>query len=43
MNSLRVVDKAYDGGWFDGCLGTIVKLDAFAAVKRWFVSFNRPF
>jgi hypothetical protein len=42
MNRLGVVDKANDGGWFGGCLGAIVKLDAFTAVKRWFVSFNRP-
>ena len=33
MNSLGVVDKAYDRGWFGGCLDGIVKLDAFAAVK----------
>jgi hypothetical protein len=33
MNSLGVVDKADDRGWFGGYLGGIVKLDAFAAVK----------
>ena len=33
MNSLGVVDKADDRGWFGGYLGGIVKFDAFAAVK----------
>ena len=42
MNRLGVVDKAYDRGWFGGCLGGIVKFDAFAAVKRGFIFFSGP-